>query len=366
MKDSRIEKLVELITNYSIELNPGEIVLLKGVGEGSIPYVKETYKQCLLRGAKYTEIEFVLGDEARIFGLFANEDQAKYFPKHKFDFAKECAVRIAFFATDNFVDLANVDPKRGLERRKTLHPIQREFLSKKWVLTEVPTQSLAQNAKMSLEEFEDFYFAACITDYKKMSNAQNVLKGVLEKSKIVKIVAKDTNLTFNITGMPAIKCDGKCNLPDGEIFTAPIKSSINGTISFNTPTIYEGKEFNNIFLEFKDGKIIKASAGEMTKDLNQILDTDEGARYTGEFSFGVNKEILQPMREILFDEKIFGSFHLTPGSCYDECDNGNKSAIHWDMVRIMREDYGGGEIFLDDVLIQKNGKFTLPELQGLN
>ena len=174
-----------------------------------------------------------------------------------------------------------------------------------------------------------------------------------------------TDLTFSIKGMNAIKCDGERNIPDGEVYTAPIRDSINGTLSYNTPSLVAGFRFENIRFTFENGKIVDATAND-TQRINQYLDTDEGGRYIGEFSLGVNPNIHTPMCDTLFDEKIAGSIHFTPGNAYDEADNGNRSAIHWDLVLIQTPEYGGGEIYFDDVLIRKDGRFVIPELEGLN
>ncbi|OPZ92875.1 MAG: Aminopeptidase T [Firmicutes bacterium ADurb.Bin419] len=224
---------------------------------------------------------------------------------------------------------------------------------------------MAQLANMSTEDFEDFYFKVCNLDYSKMSKAMDNLVKVMENTDKVRLVAKDTDLTFSIKGLPAIKCDGKLNIPDGEVFTAPVKNSVNGFITYNTPAVYQGVTYENIRLEFKDGKIIKATAND-TERINQIFDTDEGARFVGEFAIGVNPFIETPMKDTLFDEKIKGSIHFTPGSCYDECNNGNNSAVHWDLVLIQRPEYGGGEMWFDDVLIRKDGLFVIDELKCLN
>jgi aminopeptidase len=198
-----------------------------------------------------------------------------------------------------------------------------------------------------------------------MSKAMDPLQELMEKTDIVRIVGPGTELEFSIKGLPAIKCDGKMNIPDGELFTAPVRDSVNGRLAYNTPAVYQGFTYENIVLEFKNGKIVKATANDDLR-INKILDTDEGARYIGEFSFGLNPFIEKPMKDTLFDEKIKGSIHLTPGNAYDECDNGNRSAIHWDLVYIQRPEYGGGEIWFDDVLIRKDGLFVLPELECLN
>jgi aminopeptidase len=225
---------------------------------------------------------------------------------------------------------------------------------------------MAQLAGMSTEQFEDFYFDVCTLDYAKMSEAEKPLKDRMERTDRIRIVGPlDTNLEFSIKGIPAIQCDGDRNIPDGEVFTAPVRDSVNGVIHFNAGTIYQGKPFDNIRLVFKDGKIVEAT-GSDTKALNDILDTDDGSRYVGEFALGFNPHIKRAMRDILFDEKINGSIHLTPGRAYEEADNGNRSKIHWDMVLIQTEECGGGEIFFDDELIRKNGRFLPDYLQVLN
>jgi aminopeptidase len=224
---------------------------------------------------------------------------------------------------------------------------------------------MAQLAGSSTEAFEDFYFDVCTLDYSKMDRAMDALGALIEKTDKVRLVAKDTDLTFSIKGLPGIKCSGKRNIPDGEIFTAPVKDSVNGVITFNAPSIKDGLKFENVCLTFEKGKIVKATSN-YTEKLNEILNIDEGARYVGEFSFGVNPFINDAIGDILFDEKIAGSIHFTPGSCYEECDNGNQSALHWDLVLIMTPEYGGGEIWFDDVLIRKDGLFVLDELKALN
>ena len=191
------------------------------------------------------------------------------------------------------------------------------------------------------------------------------LKALMERTDRVHILGPGTDLTFSIKGMPAVKCCGERNIPDGEVYTAPVKDSMNGIISYNTPSEEQGFTFENIVFEVKDGKIVKASANNDER-INKLLDTDEGSRYFGEFALGVNPYILHPMKDTLFDEKIAGSFHLTPGASYEDAFNGNKSAVHWDLVMIQRPEYGGGEIYFDDVLIRKDGRFVIPQLECLN
>lgn len=253
--------------------------------------------------------------------------------------------------------------KQG-EELKEIH--EKKINERKWVLLNYPSPLDAYKAKMEYDEFKKFAFSVMNVDYQAMHEKMKPLKELMEKTDKVRIVAKDTDLTFSIKGMPAIPCVGDKNIPDGELYSAPIKTSVNGKITYNTPSPYNGNVYTNVSLTFKDGKIIEATCNEDNEKLNEIFDTDEGARYVGEFSLGFNPKILNPMGDILYDEKIFGSLHFTPGCCYDDCDNKNKSAIHWDMVLIQREEYGGGEIYFDDVLIRKDGLFTLKELQELN
>jgi aminopeptidase len=224
---------------------------------------------------------------------------------------------------------------------------------------------MASQANMSTDAFEDFYFSVCTLDYRKMDKAMDNLCDLINKTDKVRIVAKDTDITFSIKGIGAVKCSGRRNIPDGEVYTAPIKNSVNGYITYNAPSIQAGFKFENVRLEFKDGKIVNATAND-TKRVNEVFDTDEGARYVGEFALGVNPFITKPMGDILFDEKISGSIHFTPGSCYKRASNGNDSAIHWDLVLIQTPEYGGGEIYFDDVLIRKDGTFVLEELKCLN
>jgi len=235
----------------------------------------------------------------------------------------------------------------------------------KWVVLRYPNSSMAQLAGKSTRSFEDFYFDVCNLDYSKMDKAMNALKAVMERTDKVRITGPGTDLSFSIKGMSAVKCSGHMNVPDGEIYTAPLRDSVEGFITYNTPSISNGFKFENVKLTFSKGKIVEATAND-TERINGILDTDEGARYIGEFALGVNPYIMEPMCDILFDEKISGSIHFTPGSCYEDAYNGNKSAVHWDLVLIQRPEYGGGEIWFDDVLIRKDGLFVLPELECLN
>ena len=273
---------------------------------------------------------------------------------------------IAVRASDNTSELSDVPSDKLNLYSKMLRPVIDERVDHtKWVIMRYPNNSMAQLSNMSLEAFENFYYDVCTLDYAKMSEAMDPLVDLMNRTDKVRIVSPGTDLTFSIKGIPAIKCAGECNIPDGEVYTAPVKNSVNGVISYNTVSLEQGFTYDNIVFRIEDGKIVEAHSNDDVR-INALLDTDEGARYFGEFAIGVNPYVLHPMKDTLFDEKICGSIHFTPGASYEDAPNGNKSAVHWDLVLIQREDYGGGEIWFDDVLIRKDGIFVLPELKGLN
>ncbi len=364
MADPRMAQLAKVMVEYSTNVKKGDVVVLKGIGEGTIPMLRELHKLCLKRGAAYVEYQYADPDMERDFLNLASEDQVSYFPKLQLELMKKADVFIGIRAQDNTMSMANANQKNYVAYARTMHKIlDQRVNTTRWVVTHLPTHGVAQDAKMSLEEFEDFYYKAAIFDYPGLKKRQAKLVKLMEKTDKVHIKASDTDLEFSIKGIPAVSCFGDRNVPDGEVFTAPVKNSVNGILQFNTPTVYQGKEFTDIRLEFEKGKIVKAASPGMDKALNDILDTDAGARYIGEFAIGTNANIRKPMRNILFDEKIFGSFHFTPGRCYDEAPNGNPSAIHWDMVKILT---GDGDIFFDGKLIQHKGVFVHKSLLDLN
>ena len=364
MKDPRVARFAEILVDYSTRVKKDDVVLINAAGFEAAPLVKELYALCLKRGAKYVEYSFSNPEIDRQFYNLASRKQLEHFPQHKLDFYKMLTVYIGISAGENSMVMANARQQAMVAYQKLTKPlIDQRVKHTRWLVTRYPTHAAAQEAKMSLEEYEDFLFSACCVDWEKESRKQDKLKKLMDTTNTVRIVAPDTDLCFSIKGLPGVKCDGRYNMPDGEVFTAPVRDSIQGHITYNCPSIYQGKEYNGVRFEFADGKIVKATADAgMSAPLNKILDTDEGARYIGEFSLGINAGIRQPMRNILFDEKIFGSIHLTPGQAYDECDNGNRSAVHWDLVRILSD----GEIWFDDRLIQKNGRFVHKDLLVLN
>lgn len=363
MRDPRVAEMARVLVDYSTRIKKGDRVLISAAGFEAAPLVKELYAYCLQRGAEYVEYSFNLPEIDRQFYNLASKKQLEVFPQHKLDFYKTLTAYIGISAGENSMVNATSNQKAMVAYQKLTRPlVDQRVRHTKWVVTRYPTHGAAQEARMSLEEYEDYLFSACNVDWAAESRKMEKLKKLMDKTSNVCLKGPDTDLRFSIKGLNAIKCDGRYNIPDGEVFTAPVKESVQGVITYNCPTIYQGKEFNNIRLEFKEGKIVKADAGAMTGALNSILDTDAGARYIGEFSLGINPNIRTPMRNILFDEKIFGSIHFTPGQAYDEADNGNRSAVHWDMVRLMQD----GEIWFDDRQIQKNGYFVAPELADLN
>jgi aminopeptidase len=285
---------------------------------------------------------------------------------HELARMKKMNAYIAMRGSHNITELADVPAEKMQLIGKKMRPVQDQRVKRtKWVVLRWPTPSMAQLAGMSTEAFEEFFFDVCTLDYRKLQPGMKALKGLMERTDRVHIKGPGTDLNFSIKGIPAVICGGDRNIPDGEVFTAPVKESVEGQLTFNAPSIYQGTAFDGIQLNFKRGKIVEASSNE-TKKLNKILDSDGGARYIGEFSLGFNPRVLQPMRDILFDEKIAGSFHFTPGEAYEEADNGNRSQVHWDMVSIQRPDYGGGEIYFDGKLVRKNGEFLPKQLRSLN
>ena len=367
MKDTRIEKLAKNLLHHSVELKQDEKILIEIIGMDAIPLGKELIKQAENMGALpfFNIIDY---EVMREMLLNASEEQIKLYAKHDLQRMQDMDCYIGIRASTNTAELNGI-PKEKMEIYNKYYtlPVHLEERVKntKWCILRYPNNSMAQMSNMNTEEFEDFYFNVCTLDYDKMSKAMDNLVELMNKTKNVHILGNGTDLRFSIEGIPAEKYMGTFNIPDGEVATAPVKTSVNGYITYNTETRYNGILFNNIRFEFENGKIIKATSNK-TKELNEILDTDEGSRYIGEFALGLNPYIERPIGDTLFDEKIKGSFHFTPGDSLEESDNGNRSSIHWDIVNIQTPEYGGGEIYFDDVLVRKDGKFVLEELKPLN
>jgi aminopeptidase len=366
MMDPRVKQLAKNLVRYSVRVEPGENVLIEMIGPETA-FVKALVDEVLEAGGRpYVE----LTDPAvmRRILLGATEDHMRELGEIQLARMERMQAFIGIRAGGNASELADVPAdKMKLYEMLVQQPVhlERRVNHTKWVVLRWPNASMAQSAGMSTEGFEDFYFNVCNLDYAAMSKAMDPLKALMDRTDRVRITGPGTDLTFSIRGIGSVKCDGHRNIPDGEVYTAPVRESVNGTITYNVPSVRGGFTFENVRFRFENGKIVEAEAND-TKRLNDILDTDEGARYIGEFSIGFNPHILTPMKDTLFDEKIAGSLHFTPGQAYRKADNGNRSAIHWDLVLIQRPEYGGGEIWFDDRLIRKDGRFVVPELEPLN
>lgn len=365
--DKRVSKLASNLLNHSVKLQKGEKLLIEMIGIDCSDLVNELIKQAkeigsipLINIIDYKVLKEILSN--------CSEKQIKEYAKYDLERMQN---------VDAYIGIRTANPKEldGISKEsmetynkyyQTPVHFEERVKNKKWCILRYPNEWLAKQAKMSLEEFTNFFYNVCTIDYDKIEKAMEPLKQLLSNTKNVHVIGPGTNLKFSVEGIPAEKYYGTYNIPDGEVASCPTKYSSNGYITYNTKTVYNGITFNNIYFELKDGKIIKAEAGDKTKELNAILDTDEGSRYIGEFAFGLNPYIKNTMGDTLFDEKVAGSFHFTPGAALEESDNGNRSNIHWDIVCIQTPEFGGGEIFFDDVLIRKDGRFVLEELKALN
>ncbi|MDQ0351288.1 aminopeptidase [Alkalibacillus filiformis] len=365
MRDPRINKLADLLVNYSVKLQEGEKLLIENTGmqrELVSAIVEKAYEA---GGHPFVELKDPKIMRTLLKG--ANETQMKAWERYEATVMEDMDAYIAIRSGDNINELSDVPNEKNKIYGQTVMNVHRQIRvpKTKWCVLRYPNESMAQLAEMSTEAFEDFYFNVCTLDYEKMNKAMNALVKKMEETDEVKITGPGTDLTFSIKDIPVIKCAGEMNIPDGEVYTAPVRHSVNGTITYNTPSPYQGFTYENVQLTFEDGKIVDAQAND-TDRIQQVFNTDEGARYIGEFAIGINPYIQHPMKDILFDEKIDGSFHFTPGQAYENAYNGNDSSIHWDMVNIQRKDYGGGEMYFDGELIRKDGRFVIPELEGLN
>ncbi len=354
LMDPRITKLAKILTDYSVKIKKGDLIELS-FGIKAAPLALECYKNILKKGA-YPIIHTTPPKFTYTYYRLATQEQLKSFPEISMFEAKKAAGSISIGASQNTKELSNINPKKIALRSKTIHPISKEYIKKdNWVICEYPTSALAQDASMALKEFEDFLYKATNINYKKLSKKQTKLKKILDKGKHVRITAPDTDIEFSIEGRKAIKCDGHRNIPDGEVFIAPVKKTVNGYIAYSYPAIKSGKEVDGIKLRFKNGKVVKASATKNEKFLKEMVNLDKGSCYIGEFGIGTNYRIKKFIKQILFDEKIGGTIHLALGMAYKEGGGKNESALHWDMIKDLRKK---GELYIDGKLIQKNGKFT--------
>ncbi len=366
MRDPRNAKLARVIVRHSTRLEPGEAILIESFDLASglvldlvdAAFEAQAIPIVYLRGnavnrslmSRGTEKQFKIQSEIELFQM------------------KQVQAYVGLRAAENSSELGDVPGDRtALHSRIVAHPVHLDYRVNhtKWVVLRYPTASMAQMASMSTEAFEDFYYRVCTLDYSRMAEAMAPLVERMKRTDRVRLKGPGTDLEFSIKGIGVVPCEGRRNLPDGECFTAPVRDSVRGTITYNTPSLYLGVTYDQLSFTFEGGRIVRARGNPQAK-LDELLGTDEGARHIGEFSLGFNPYILTPMRDTLFDEKIAGSLHFTPGQAYGIADNGNRSQIHWDLVLIQRPEYGGGEVWFDGELVRKDGRFVVPDLEGLN
>lgn len=365
MNDPRYDRLASLLVDYSTRLREGEHILLE------LSDTPDAMAVALIRAVRRAgacpHVRLNHGAVTREMLAGATDAQYGMMARHALPEMQDMDAYIAIRGSQNSFENSSVPAGNMQLAMKHLKPVQEERISRtRWCVLRWPTPSMAQQSGMSTEEFEEFYFRCCLMDYRRLGEAMQKLEDLMNSTDRVQIKGPGTDLSFSIKGIPAHLCAGEMNIPDGEVFTAPVRDSINGTVRYTAPTVFQGIPFDGIEFRFENGRIVEAHCNGKDDQLNRILDTDEGARFIGEFALGVNPAILQPMRDILFDEKIAGSFHLTPGQAYENADNGNASQIHWDLVCIQRADYGGGDILFDGKTVRHDGLFVDPALACLN
>ncbi len=362
--DERYHVLARQLTRFSVNLQEGDKVLLDAFD------VPDEIIIALIRAARAAKaLPYVHIHHNRItreLTLVATEEQVSVSAGWELARMRQMDAYISLRGSHNITELSDVPSSQmKLVARRMKAVLDHRVKNTRWCVLRWPTSAMAQQAGMSSEAFEDFYFRVCTLDYRRMAPGMQALKALMDSTDVVELKGPGTDLRFSIKGIGSVMCGGGHNIPDGEVFSCPVRDSVEGVVQYNAPTIYQGVSFDNVRLEFEKGRIVKATSSD-TAHLNQILDSDDGARYIGEFSLGFNPHILHPMRDILFDEKISGSFHFTPGQAYEQADNGNKSQVHWDLVCIQRREYGGGEVWFDGKLIRKDGIFLPAPLKKLN
>lgn len=372
MKDERLQKLAKLLLGYSLNLQKGELFEING-GIPAKPLIKELMKEAHQMGA----VPYVKLDDDEIsrlsFGYIrpdAPEEARAIIEKQlawETVYWDHLVAHVDIGVDENDAEYSAVDEKSMRLYREVRRPLRDRIIDeRRWVYLHWPTMADAQKAGMCYDDFFDFFINAALVDYKQMAKDMEPLVELMEKTDMVHILGPGTDLRFSIKDIPVVPCHGNMNIPDGEVFTAPVMDSVNGHIRYNTAALHNGKKFDNPRFVFKEGHIDEAACDGDNAGFNEMLDADEGARYIGEFAIGVNNAVTKAIGNTLYDEKIGGSFHLTPGCAYADAFNGNKSQLHLDIVCIQTAASGGGEIWFDGKLIRKDGLFTLDALQGLN
>jgi aminopeptidase len=367
--DERLTKLAESVLKNSVKLKKGDKIYIEAFSSST----KDLFNELIRVATKMGATPFYMyNDNSFVKNLMSNASpqQVEQYAKWHRSLMDDMDCYVAVRGYDDLFAMSDIPPSKMKAYENIYYGLvhfDSRIPNTRWCVMRYPNDTMAALSKMSKEKLEDFFFECCLVDYKKMGKAMLPLKKLMDKTDKVRIKGPNTDLSFSIKGLKSVVCDGSMNIPDGEVYTAPVKNSINGHIQFNTDTLYGGTFYSNIYLEFKDGKIVKAESRANNDKLQKQLQIDEGAKYMGEFAIGVNPYIRKEMLDILFDEKIACSLHMAIGNSYsDETFNGNRSSVHWDLVLIQDKAHGGGEIWFDDVLIRKDGIFTLKELQGLN
>lgn len=366
MEDPRVRKLARYVVRTALAVKPGDRVMVELRGrefDAARAFVEEVHDA---GGRPLFRVEDPVL-RASVYAR-ASAEHVAWLGADLLHTARDVDCFVFLDAPDNPSTWGDVPADRNAAYRRSVYqPVYLDLVAnqRRWCVLRWPNDAMARQAGMSTRAYEDFYFGACLVDYPKMNEALRALKARMDRADRVRITGPGTDLSFSVRGIGIMIENGLRNIPDGEAATAPVRDSVNGTISYNVPSTYDGFTYRDVRLTFRDGRIVEATSNDSER-MNRLLDTDEGARYVGEFALGVNPAITRPIDDILFDEKIAGSFHLTPGNCYDNADNGNHSAVHWDLVCSQRPEHGGGEIWVDGELLRKDGVFVPEDLRPLN
>jgi len=364
--DNRIDKLADMMVNYSCRVQPGENVVISYSGQETFPMVTALIEKVYAAGGS----PYLLPKDNRLIReviLQANDTQLDNMCAYEMQLSKLADCYLIVRANHNEYEFADIPVEKmsNYNKRYNMPQIWERVKKDRWAGISYPCPSEAQAMGVSQRAYEDFFFDVCTMDYKKMYDACVPLKELVDRTEKVQIKGPGTDLTFYKRGIASRICAGAHNIPDGELYTAPELDSVNGKITYTIPNVVEGYCYDTITLTFQDGKIVKVECADPDR-LNKYFDVDEGARYVGEFAIGFNPIITKPVKNTAFDEKMAGSFHFTPGQSFTYAGNSNTSAIHCDLVCAQTPEFGGGEIWFDDVLVRKDGLFVLPELEALN
>jgi len=368
-EDPRLEEFAEVLVNRATHVEEGDNVYLLCKSLESLPLFREVRRQVIKRGGMPHEhllYDTMNGAGAADYDWFkhADSNQLETLSRAKKQEMEKMDAYIRIGGGDNTQDLSGIHPEKISEWKSTTREILNERLSKKWVATRFPTKSMAQNAGMSTQEFEEMVFEAVTADYSDISKRNKKVKELVDGAEEVRIKSKDTDIRMSLENREGVSADGKNNIPDGEVFYAPVKDSIEGYISFTYPGVDSGTEVHGIKLWFENGKIVDFQAEKNEDYLEKMINTDEGSKYVGELGLGTNRQITEFTKDTLFDEKIAGTVHMAIGRAYEECapeSKRNESAIHWDIVNDLRSRAGGGKIIVDGKVVQEDGKWIFED-----